>query len=141
MNFKPEQRLAKLRPRATRLFLPTLVLGLTVASLAYFENRELEELQTLALHISAAVILFFAWMLPVVRQLLTRVEVSTSGLVWRSGFFGQKRRTVDWRMVSAVELTRGRSITVFVYGEEPLVLVGLPKSKQLVHELQDLMRG
>ncbi len=141
MNFKPEQRLAKLRPRATRLFLPTLVLGLTVASLAYFENRELEAWQTLALNISAAVILFFAWMLPVVRQLLTRVEVSTSGLVWRSGLFGQKRRTVDWRMVSAVEITRGRSITVFVYGEEPLVLVGLPKSKQLVRELQDLMRG
>jgi membrane protein YdbS with pleckstrin-like domain len=120
---------------------PTIVLGLTVASLTYFEYRELESWQSLALNIAAGILIFFAWMLPVVRQLMTTVEVSTAGLVTRTGLFGQKRREIDWRQVSAVEASRGGRMTVFLYGEQPLVLAGLPKSKHLVREMQDLIRG
>jgi membrane protein YdbS with pleckstrin-like domain len=140
VSFQAEQKLVKLRPRASRLILPTLILGLVVAALAFFENRKLDSWQPTAINVAGAVVVFFAWMLPLVRQLATWVEVSTNRLVWRDGLFGQKRREVSWHEVSAVELSRGR-ITVFIHGQEPLVLSGLPKAKQLAREMQNLVRG
>ena len=140
MSFQAEQKLARVRPRASRLILPTLLLGVCVAVLAFFENRTLESWQTITLNLVVAVVLFFGWMIPLVRQLVAWVEVSTNRLVWRDGLFGQKRREVSWHEVSAIEVSRGR-ITVFIHGQEPLVLAGLPKAKQLAGEMQNLVRG
>jgi len=122
------------------MILPTLILGLVVGGLSFFENRTLESWQTMTINIVAGVVVFFAWMVPLVRQLVRWVEVSTSRLIWRDGLFGQKRREISWHEVSAVETSRGR-ITVFIHGQEPLVLVGMPKAKQLGREMQNLVRG
>jgi len=140
VSFQAEHKLARLRPRAARLILPTLILGLTVGALAFFENRKIDSWLTLTLNVTAAVLVFFAWMLPLARHLSRWLEVSTNRLVWRDGFFGQKRREVSWHEVSSVEVSRGR-VTVFIHGQEPLVLVGLPKAKQLAREMQNLVRG
>ena len=122
------------------MVLPTLVLGLVVAALAFFENRNLESWQSMTVYVVACLVIFFAWMVPLVRQLVAWVEVSTGRVVWRDGLFGQKRREVSWHEVSAVEFFRGR-VTVFIHGQEPLVMRGLPKGKQLAREMQNLVRG
>jgi membrane protein YdbS with pleckstrin-like domain len=140
VSFQAEQKLVRLRPRASRLLLPTLVLGLVAGALAFFENRTLESWQSIAINVVAAATVVFAYLVPLVRQLVAWVEVSTTRLVWRDGLFGQRRREVSWHEVSAVEFLRGR-ITVFIHGQEPLVLVGLPKAKQLAREMQNLVRG
>ena len=140
MSFHAEQKLARLRPRAGRLILPTLVLGVVSGALSFFENRTLESWQSITIYVVASVLIFFAWMVPLVRQLVAWVEVSTSRLVWRDGLFGQRRREISWHEVSAVDYGRGQ-VTVFIEGQEPLVLKGLPKSKQLAREMQNLVRG
>ncbi len=122
------------------MVLPTLVLGVVAAALAFFENRNLESWQSLTLYVSAAVLIFFAWLVPLVRQSVAWLEVSTGRVVWRDGLFGQKRRELSWHEVSAVEYVRGR-VTVFIHGQEPLVMKRLPKGKQLAREMQNLVRG
>ena len=141
MSFQAEQKLVRLRPSAARLFLPTLLLGIVAGILTFFENRNLETWQSLALYCGAVLIIFFAWMVPLVRQLVAWVEVSTAVVRTRDGLFGQKRREVRWHQVSAVEFGRSKRITIFVRGEDPLVLVGLPKSKALAFEMQQLVSG
>ena len=140
VSFQTEQKLAKVRPRAARLILPTLVLGLVAGALTFFENRTLEPWQTVALTAGACVLIFFAWMLPVVRQLSRQLEVTSERLVWREGLLGRKRREIHWVEVSAVEFGRGR-VTVFIHEKEPLLLKALPKGKQLAREMQNLVRG
>jgi membrane protein YdbS with pleckstrin-like domain len=122
------------------MILPTLILGLVAAVLTFFESRHLESWQSIVLYVAASVVIFFGWIVPLVRQLVAWVEISTARLVWRDGIFGQKRREVSWYEVSAVEFVRGR-VTVFIHGQEPLVLKGLPKGKQVASELQNLLRG
>lgn len=140
MSFQAEQKLVRLRPRAGRLVLPTLVLGLAVGAMSFAENLTLEAWQSVSVYAVASVLIFFAWLVPVVRQLVAWVEVSTGRLVWRDGLFGQKRREVSWHEVSGVEYARGK-ISVFVHGQETLVLKGLPKGKQIAREMQNLVRG
>ena len=108
--------------------------------MSFAENLTLESWQSVAVYVGASVLIFFVWMVPLVRQLVAWVEVSTARLVWRDGLFGQKRREISWHEVSAVEYARGR-ISVVIHGQEPLVLKGLPKSKRLARELQKLVRG
>ena len=122
------------------MILPTLVLGVVVGALSFFENRTLEPWQSVTAYAVASVLVIFAWIVPLVRQLVAWVEVSSSRLVWRDGLFGQRRREVSWHDVSSVEFARSR-VTVFIEGQEPLVLKGLPKSRQLARELQNLARG
>jgi len=141
VSFQPEQKLVRLRPKAGRLLLPTLVVGLVAGILTFFENRKLEGWQSAAIYSAAGVLVFFVWMVPLVRQLVAWVEVSTSGIKTRDGLFGQKRREVSWNQVESVESSKGKRITIFVNGEDPLVLVGLPKSKALAFEMQQLVSG
>jgi membrane protein YdbS with pleckstrin-like domain len=141
VSFQADQKLVRLRPRAGRLLLPTLLVGIVAGILTFFESRSLEPWQSIAIYSAAGLLVFFAWMVPLVLQLVAWVEVSTAGVRTRDGLFGQKRREISWHQVSAVEFGRGKRITIFVLGEDPLVLVGLPKSKALAFEMQQLVRG
>lgn len=140
MSFQAEQRLVKLRPRATRLILPTLLLGVVCGILAFIENRQLESWLVITINVVAAVAVLLFWSVPLTRHLMQSLEVTTSRLVWRDGLFGRHRREISWFEVAGVEYAR-RRVTVFIHGQEPLVLAGLPKAKQLALELQELVRG
>lgn len=141
MSFQAEQKLVRIRPKASRLVLPTLVVGAVSGILTFFENRSLDAWQAIAIYVAAGVLVFFVWMVPLVRQLVAWVEVSSSGVRTRDGLFGQKRREIGWHQVQSVELAKGKRINIFVNGEDPLVLVGLPKSKALAFEMQQLVSG
>jgi hypothetical protein len=51
---------------------------------------------------------------------------------------GQNRREVSMLSIRQVEPTRGRSITLYVEGEDALVLQGLPKHKLVAAEIERL---
>jgi len=51
---------------------------------------------------------------------------------------GQKRREVSLTHIKDVQLTKGRSISIVVDGQEPLVITGIPKHKMVAVEIDRL---
>ncbi len=89
------------------------------------------------LAVSALLVLLF-WLIPVLRYLSAYVEVSTSGVLVRSGLMGQKRQEVSFSQVTAVELGRGRRIEIVTRDGEVIALPKLPRAKKLVAQLERL---
>lgn len=138
MNFLAETHLARLRPRGSKLFGPNLVLFLVTFALSFFGEKTTEQWQNITLwSLSAAAALVF-WLVPLLRYLSTYVEITTNRVISRSGLMGQNRREVSMQLIRQVELSKGRSITLFVEGEEALVLAGLPKHKLVAAEIERL---
>ena len=81
---------------------------------------------------------FFFWFIPVLRFVSTFLEVTTTRVLYRSGLLGQKRREVSLTQIKDVQLTRGRSISIVVEGQEPFVITGIPKHKMVAVEIDRL---
>jgi hypothetical protein len=74
----------------------------------------------------------------VLRFVSTFLEVTTTRVLYRSGLLGQKRREVSLTQIKDVQLTRGRSISIVVEGQEPFVITGIPKHKMVAVEIDRL---
>lgn len=138
MTFLAETQIAKLRPRAGRLFWPSAALFLAAFALSFFTGRLTEQWQNIVLWSVTGAIAFLFWLIPLLRYLSSYVEVTSNRVISRAGLMGQNRREVSMLSIRQVELTRGRSITLYVEGEEALVLEGLPKHKLVAAEIERL---
>jgi len=138
MNFIAEQRLARLRPRASKLFLPTVALFVAAFLLSFFTGRLSEQWQNITLWVVSGAIALVLWLIPLLRYLASYTEITNVRVLSRSGLMGQNRDEARLSQVNKVELTKGRSITLHLNGEEPLVLTGLPKHKMVAAELRAL---
>lgn len=138
MNFIAEQRLARLRPRASKLFLPMVALFLAAFLLSFFAGRLSEQWQDIALWVTAGAIALILWLIPLLRYLSSYTEITNVRVLSRSGLMGQHRDEAKLSQVNKVELTRGRTITLHLNGEEPMVLTGVPKHKMVAAEIEAL---
>jgi hypothetical protein len=138
MSFLAEQRLARIRPRGSKLFLPNLFLFLTCFAMGFFSGRLAEAWQYNVLWISCGAVVFFFWFIPLLRYLSTFLEVTTTRVLYRSGLLGQKRREVSLTQIKDVQLTKGRTISIVIDGQEPLVVPGIPKHKTVALEIDRL---
>lgn len=138
MSFISEQRIARLRPRASRLFLPNLFLFLACFGAAFFSGRLTEEWQYTVLWIVCGAVAFFFWLIPLLRYLSTYLEVTTTRVLYRSGLLGQNRRELSLTQIKDVQITRGRTISIVVDGQDPLVIKGIPKHKTVAVEIDRL---
>lgn len=138
MNFIAEQRLARLRPRASKLFLPTVALFAAVFLLSFFGGRLTEQWQNIALWVATGAMVLILWLIPLLRYLSRYTEITNVRVLARSGLMGQHRDEARLSQVNRVELTRGRTITLHLSGDEPLVLTGVPKHKMVAAEIQAL---
>ncbi len=138
MTFLAETQIAKLRPRAGRLFWPGAALLIAAFALSFFTGRLTEQWQNIVLWSVTGAIAFIFWLIPLLRYLSSYVEVTSNRVISRAGLMGQNRREVSMLSIRQVELTRGRSITLYVEGEEALVLEGLPKHKLVAAEIERL---
>lgn len=138
MNFIAEQRLARLRPRASKLFFPTAALFLAVFLLSFFDGRLKEQWQNIALWVITGAIALILWLIPLLRYLSSYTEITNVRVFSRSGLMGQHRDEARLSQINKVELTRGRTITLHVNGEEPLVLIGVPRPKMVAAEIEAL---
>jgi hypothetical protein len=68
----------------------------------------------------------------------TFLEVTTTRVLYRSGLMGQKRREVSLAQIKDVQLTKGRTISIVIDGQEPLVIPGIPKYKTVAVEIDRL---
>lgn len=138
MSFLAEQRLARIRPRGSKLFLPTLFLFVASFAMAFFSGRLAEAWQYNVLWISCGSVVFFFWLLPILGFMSTYLEVTTTRVLYRSGLLGQKRREVSLTKIKDVQLTKGRTISIVIDGQEPLVIPGIPKHKTVAVEIDRL---
>lgn len=138
MSFLAEERIARLRPRVTQLFFAFLILFLVSFALSFFNGRFTEQWQNITLWSVCGALAFFFWLIPLIKYLSTFLEVTTTRVIYRSGLFGQRRREVSIANIGSVEITKGRTITIAVDGQEPLVIGGIPRYKMVAIEIDRL---
>ena len=138
MNFIAEQRIARIRPRGSKLFFPNLALLAVSFTAAFFGGRLSEPWQNILLLTVCAVVMFLFWFIPLLRFTCTYLEVTTTRIVYRSGLFGQKREAVSLTRIKDVQLTAGRTISLITEGQDPIVIPGIPKHKMVAVEIDRL---
>jgi uncharacterized membrane protein YdbT with pleckstrin-like domain len=138
MSFLAEQRIARIRPRGSKLFFPNLFLFAACFAMAFFTGRLTEPWQYNVLWIVCGSVVFFFWFIPLLRFMSTFLEVTTTRVLYRSGLLGQKRREVSLTQIKDVQLTKGRTISIVIDGQEPLVITGIPKHKTIAVEIDRL---
>ena len=87
----------------------------------------------------AGAIVFFLWLIPVLRFLSSYVDVFTTRVLYRSGLMGQQRSEAKFSQVTDVRLGEGRRIQLSLTNGEIIELPRLPKPKKLVAEIQALV--
>ncbi|MEN9749897.1 MAG: hypothetical protein RL149_975 [Actinomycetota bacterium] len=120
------------------MVLPLFALFLAAAIFSYVNNRSLEQIILYMAYAAAGLLALFGWLIPVIRHLNFYIELTSSRLIIRDGLFGQKSVEVSLADVSALEIGRGRELTISRRSGEPLVISSIPKSKALVAELRSL---
>lgn len=138
MSFLSEQRLAKLRPRAAQMILPTLVLGFVSAAITAFTDRLPEQWQVITLWSIGGAIAFVFWLLPLLRYVSTYLEVTTSRVILRSGLMGQHRREISLSKISDVRLGRGGTFSLILDDQEEVVVRSVPRHKMVALEIDRL---
>jgi hypothetical protein len=138
MSFLAETRIARLRPRGSRLVLPTLVLFLAAFAASFFSTSFTEHWQQITLWSICGAVSFFFWLIPVLRFFSTYLEVTTSRVKYRAGLMGQNRKEISLSQIKDVQISRGRSISLIIEGQEPFSIRGIPKHKTVAIEIDRL---
>ncbi len=142
-----ETRLALLRKHGSVLLMPTLIL-LIVSCLVTFSLPKLSEpWQQQLLLISGALGALLFWLVPSIRFLSNRFELTSNRVVIRTGLFGTKSDQVAWGELSGVSVQRGFGLWLKGAGNvhlhrttgEDLVLPHVPKAKRLAREIESYL--
>jgi hypothetical protein len=138
VSFEAEVLLGRFRARGSRLFLPTVFLGVAAFLATFITGKLSEQWMWITAYVLCGALAFFGFLVPLLRYLSSWTDVTTSRVVQRSGLFGQNYRSVSMANIQRVELGAGSVVTLFVSGEEALELRGLPKAKVLAQEISRL---
>lgn len=138
MSFEAEVLLGRFRARGFRLFLPTVFLCVAAFSATFIAGKLSEQWMWITAYVACGSLVFFGFVIPLLRYLTSWTDVTSSRVVQRSGLFGQNYRSVSMADIQRVELGSGSVITLFVSGEEAMELTGLPKPKLLAQEISRL---
>jgi membrane protein YdbS with pleckstrin-like domain len=145
----PERVLARLRPHARVLTLPSIALIAIAGAVGYLGGVVEEPWQGTALYsvAGAAVVLF--WLLPLLAWLSHRYVITTRRLILRRGLGVRVRQELLHSRGYDVSVTRGPLQTIFRSGdvrintglEAPVVLRDVPNADLVAAALQDLMEA
>ena len=140
-----ETSLLKMKPATGRTFNPTLILGLTIFALSYFSEKISSEMLQLS-YIAAASFLTIFWLIPLASYLLGYLELTNERIIYRSGFLGLRKKSVELAEVSSIEIVRPRSlrprvILIRLVDETELNIVGYPKPKLIAAEIERLAKS
>jgi len=138
VSFESEVLLGRFRARGSRLFLPTIFLGVAAFLASFVTGKFSEQWMGITAYSLCGALAFFGFLVPLLRYLTSWTDVTTSRVVERSGLFGQNYRSISLENIQRVELGSGSVITLFISGEEAMELRGLPKPKLLAQEISRL---
>jgi hypothetical protein len=140
MNKKSETRLVRLRPRAAKLFMPTLALSASLFSLTYFSELLAPEIYQIAFWAAIAVASLF-WLLPLLSWLASSLVVTDQRVINRSGLFGLRRRVLHLSELSSIALSRpkplrAKVISMLKVDGQEITVSGYSRSKLLVASIE-----
>ncbi|MEO0049226.1 MAG: hypothetical protein RL556_558 [Actinomycetota bacterium] len=139
MSFESEVLLARLRPRASKLILPTVFLMLASFIASLLTDRFDLPWQNYVLYGSCAALAIFGFLFPIIRYLTTWTDITNSRVVARSGLFGQNFRETSLADVTAVETKPAGTVVLRLFDDSIFELVGLPKPKLVAQEIGRLV--
>jgi uncharacterized membrane protein YdbT with pleckstrin-like domain len=142
-----ERVVARLRPHARVLFLPSLVLIAAAGCVGYFYGRFAEQWQNIAVLVAAAFVAVFLWLLPLVFWLGRRYVITTRRIILRSGFFVRIRQELLHSRGYDITVRKAGLQPIFGSGdviintglEHPVVLKDIPSADLVQGALHDLM--
>jgi hypothetical protein len=135
-----ETRLVRLRPKATVLLFPTLVLAASFFSLMYFSELASPEVYQIVLWVAAAATLLF-WLLPLLNWLAASLVVTDQKVVHRSGLFGLRKKVLQLTELSSIAVgrpkpLRGKVISMLKVDGQELTVSGYSRSKLLAAAIE-----
>ena len=142
-----EQVIARLRPHARVLFLPTLVLFGVCGTAGFYAGNFAEDWQNLALLVGAGGAVLLVWLLPLVFWLNRRYTLTSRRVIFRHGFFVHTRQEllhsrgydVTLRQTWLQSAFRSGDVRINSGLEHPLVLKDVPSAALVQQVLQDQM--
>lgn len=144
MNFSHEEVVLRLKPRASKIYLPTVVLFSVSFALAFLAEQLAPADYELALVAGALAVGVF-WALPLLSYLLSYLQLTNQRLTLRSGFLGLRKRELLLSELSSLEIHRpralaGRVISILTVHGEEFVVRGYARTKLLAAEIEALSR-
>lgn len=144
----PETVIARLRPHVRALFLPTLALFAAVIGGAYFTGQFDEAWLNILVGAGAALVVVFAWLVPLLAWLGRNYTITTRRIVLRSGFLVRVRQELLHSRGYDLTVRKGALQTLFGSGDviinsgldRPVILRDVPGAdlvQEALHDLQE----
>ena len=135
----------RLKPKASRLLLPTVALALVSFALAFVADQFSPADYEIALMAGALIAILF-WGFPLLSYLGSYLELTDQRLVYRSGFLGIRKRQLPLAELSSLELQKsgglgGMAISILSVDGSELVIRGYAKAKYLAAEIEALAKA
>ncbi len=140
MTTSSEYLVLRLKPKARRLFTPTLVLAAVSFVLAFIVEQISATNYNYALIAGATIVVLF-WVFPVLSYLACYLELTSTRLVYRFGFLGIRKRKLLLSELSSIEIQKegrlGRQvISILSVDGTEFRVDGYAKSKHLAAEIE-----
>ena len=135
-----EYTVLRLKPKARRLFVPTLVLALVSFALAFVVEHISAIDYNYAL-IAGGVIVVLFWFFPLLSYLACFLELTSERLVYRFGFLGLRKRQLQLSELSSIEIQKesalgGQVISILSVDGREFRVGGYAKTKHLAAEIE-----
>jgi hypothetical protein len=129
----------RLKPKARRLFTPTLVLAVSFA-LAFIVEQISATDYNYAVIAGATIVVLF-WVVPLLSYLACYLELTSQRLVYRFGFLGLRKRQLLLSELSSIEIQKegrlGRQvISILLVDGTEFRVGGYAKNKHLAAEIE-----
>ena len=140
MTNSSEYLVLRVKPKARRLFFPTLVLAAVSFALAFVVEQISAIDYNYALIAGASIVVLF-WAFPMLGYLLSYLQLTSQNLVYRFGFMGLRKRTLPLSELSSIEIQKegrlgSQVISILsVHGSE-FRIGGYAKNKHLAAEIE-----
>lgn len=138
-NFS-EMSVFRLKPKASRLWLPTVALTLVSFALAFVADQFSPADYEIALTAGALVAILF-WVFPLLSYLGSYLELTNQRLIYRFGFFGFRKKQLPLAELASLELQKsgglgGPAISILSVDGSELVIRGYAKARYLAAEIE-----
>jgi hypothetical protein len=135
-----EYTVLRLKPKARRLFVPTLVLAAVSFALA-FVVEQISAIDYNYALIAGGVIVVLFWFFPLLNYLACYLELTSARLVYRFGFLGLRKRQLQLSELSSIEIQKesalgGQVISILSVDGREFRIGGYAKTKHLAAEIE-----
>jgi uncharacterized membrane protein YdbT with pleckstrin-like domain len=142
-----ERTIARLRPHARALIVPTVVLLVASAALGYLSGRFPEAWQNVAVAATAVLVLLVGWAVPALGWMARSYTITTRRTIVCSGILRRVRREIPHSRVLNVTVSRSALQVLFGAGDvqlgqgagSPAVLRDVPRPRLVADALHELI--